>query len=250
MAGHSKWANIKHKKEKEDARRGKLFTKLSRQITVAAREGGPDPAANARLRLAIEKARAVNMPMENIERAIKRGTGELEGANYEELIYEGYGPGGVAIMLEIMTDNRNRTASEVRHLFSRYGGNLGETGCVAWMFERRGLITIDRRSVQDEDALLLAAAEAGADDVKSNDDQFEVYTDPDVLEQAKDYLAQAGYTIASAGLTMIPKTSVQVVGEDAARLMKLLDALEDHDDVQEVYANFDVPDEVLQALEA
>ncbi|REJ37231.1 MAG: YebC/PmpR family DNA-binding transcriptional regulator [Bacillota bacterium] len=250
MAGHSKWANIKHKKEKEDARRGKLFTKLSRQITVAAREGGPDPAANARLRLAIEKARAVNMPMENIERAIKRGTGELEGANYEELIYEGYGPGGVAIMLEIMTDNRNRTASEVRHLFSRYGGNLGETGCVAWMFERRGLITIDRRSVQDEDALLLAAAEAGADDVKSNDDQFEVYTDPDVLEQAKDYLAQAGYTIASAGLTMVPKTSVQVVGEDAARLMKLLDALEEHDDVQEVYANFDVPDEVLQALEA
>lgn len=250
MAGHSKWANIKHKKEKEDARRGKLFTKLSRQITVAAREGGPDPAANARLRLAIEKARAVNMPMENIERAIKRGTGELEGANYEELIYEGYGPGGVAIMLEIMTDNRNRTASEVRHLFSRYGGNLGETGCVAWMFERRGLITIDRSSVQDEDALLLAAAEAGADDVKSNDDQFEVYTDPDVLEQAKEYLTQAGYTIASAGLTMIPKTSVQVVGEDAARLMKLLDALEDHDDVQEVYANFDVPDEVLQALEA
>jgi len=250
MAGHSKWANIKHKKEKEDARRGKLFTKLSRQISVAAREGGPDPAANARLRLAIEKARAVNMPMENIERAIKRGTGELEGANYEELIYEGYGPGGVAIMLEIMTDNRNRTASEVRHLFSRYGGNLGETGCVAWMFERRGLITIDRRSVQDEDALLLAAAEAGADDVKSNDDQFEVYTDPDVLEQAKEYLAQAGYTIASAGLTMVPKTSVQVVGEDAARLMKLLDALEDHDDVQEVYANFDVPDEVLQALEA
>src|SRR5690606_13128133 len=250
MAGHSKWANIKHKKEKEDARRGKLFTKLSRQISVAAREGGPDPAANARLRLAIEKARAVNMPMENIERAIKRGTGELEGANYEELIYEGYGPGGVAIMLEIMTDNRNRTASEVRHLFSRYGGNLGETGCVAWMFERRGLITIDRRSVQDEDALLLAAAEAGADDVKSHDDQFEVYTDPDVLEQAKEYLAQAGYTIASAGLTMIPKTSVQVVGEDAARLMKLLDALEEHDDVQEVYANFDVPDEVLQALEA
>ncbi|OUM94730.1 MAG: transcriptional regulator [Firmicutes bacterium ZCTH02-B6] len=250
MAGHSKWANIKHKKEKEDARRGKMFTKLSRQITVAAREGGPDPAANGRLRLAIEKARAVNMPMENIERAIKRGTGELEGAAYEELIYEGYGPGGVAIMLEIMTDNRNRTASEVRHLFSRYGGNLGESGCVAWMFERRGLVTVDRASVQDEDALVLAAAEAGADDVKRNEEQFEVHSAPEVVEQVKEYLAQAGYTIASAGLTMVPKTSVEVTGEDAAKLLKLLDALEDHDDVQEVYANFDVPDDVLQALEA
>lgn len=250
MAGHSKWANIRHKKEKEDARRGKIFTKLSRQITVAAREGGPDPAANGRLRLAIDKARAVNMPLENIERAIKRGTGELEGVSYDELVYEGYGPGGVAIMLDIMTDNRNRTASEVRHLFSRYGGNLGESGCVAWMFERRGLVTLDREAVQDEDELLLLAADAGADDVITHEDHIEVQMDPSVLEQVKDQLTQAGYTIASAGLTMVPKTSVEVAGDEAARLMKLLSALEDHDDVQEVYANFDVPDEVLQALEA
>ena len=249
MAGHSKWANIKHKKEKEDARRGKVFTKLSRQITVAAREGGPDPAANGRLRLIIEKARAVNMPMENIERAIKRGTGELDGASYEEIVYEGYGPGGVAILMEIMTDNRNRTASEVRNIFSRHGGNLGETGCVAWMFERRGLLTIERGAVADEDALILAAAEAGADDVTGEQDHFAVQTEPGALEQVKDYLTQAGYAISSAELTMVPKSTVAVGAEDAARLMKLLNALEDHDDVQEVYANFDIPDEVLQTLE-
>ncbi|MBO8142066.1 MAG: YebC/PmpR family DNA-binding transcriptional regulator [Firmicutes bacterium] len=248
MAGHSKWANIKHRKEKEDARRGKMFTKLSRQITVAAREGGPDPAANGRLRLAIDKARAVNMPMENIERAIKRGTGELEGVSYEEMIYEGYGPGGVAIMLEIMTDNRNRTASEVRHLFSRYGGSLGESGCVAWMFERRGVIAVERAAVDDEDALLLAAADAGADDVQAQEDRFEVQTPPGALDAVKRRLEEAGYRIVSAGLVMVPKTTVEVTGEDASRLMKLLDALEDHDDVQEVYANFDVPDEVLAAL--
>src|SRR5690606_25572746 len=177
VAGHSKWSNIKHKKEREDARRGKLFTKLSRQIAVAAREGGPDPAMNSRLRLAIDQARAANMPMDNIERAIKRGTGELDGANYEELVYEGYGPGGVAILLDIMTDNRNRTAGEIRHLFSRYGGNLGETGSVAWIFSRKGVMTFDRAAVEDEDAFMLEALEACAEDVIVEDDFIEVHTE-------------------------------------------------------------------------
>lgn len=250
VAGHSKWANIKHKKQKEDARRGKLFTKLSRQITLAAREGGPDPGMNPRLRFAIEQARAANMPMENIERAIKRGTGELEGAAYEQLIYEGYGPGGVAILLEIMTDNRNRTASEIRHLFSRYGGSLGETGCVSWMFTRRGVITFDRAAVADEDAFLMEALEAGAEDVQIEDDYIEVYTDPAELHAVREKLEAAGYVATAAEPRRIPSTTVPVSGHTAEQLFKLLDALEDHDDVQSVSANFDVPEDVLQALES
>lgn len=250
MAGHSKWSNIKHKKEREDARRGKLFTKLSRQITVAAREGGPDPGMNPRLRLAIEQARAANMPMDNIERAIKRGTGELEGESYEELIYEGYGPGGVAILLEIMTDNRNRTASEIRHLFSRHGGSLGESGCVAWMFTRRGVITFDRQAVIDEDTFMLEALEAGAEDVLVEDDFIEVHTEPALLHEVKEKLAAAGYEATAAEPRRIPSTTVEVSGETAQKLFKLLEALEDHDDVQSVSSNFDVADEVLQALQS
>lgn len=250
MAGHSKWSNIKHKKEREDARRSRIFTKLGRQITVAARDGGGDPATNSRLRLAIDTARAANMPMENIERAIKRGTGELEGANYEELTYEGYGPGGVAILLEAMTDNRNRTAGEIRHLFSRYGGNLGESGCVAWMFQRRGVITIDKDTVADPDEVMLEALEAGAEDVEVHDDFIEVLTEPGGMAAVRGALSEAGYTLTAAELRMVPSNVVQVEGDDAERLLKLLDALEEHDDIQSVSANFDVDESVLEALQA
>lgn len=250
MAGHSKWANIKHKKEREDARRGKLFTKLSRQITVAVRESGPDPAMNSRLRLLIEQARAANMPMDNIARAIKRGTGELEGVSYEELVYEGYGPGGVAILLDIMTDNRNRTASEIRHLFSRYGGSLGETGSVAWIFSRKGVMTFDRAAVEDEDAFMLEALEAGAEDVIVEDDFIEVHTEPGDLHDVREKLAAAGFEPTAAEPRRIPSTLVQVDADTAEKLLKLLDALEDHDDVQSVSANFDMSEEVMQAIQA
>lgn len=250
MAGHSKWSNIKHKKEREDARRGKIFTKLTRQITVAVREGGPDPAMNGRLRLAMDQARAANMPTENIERAIKRGTGELEGASYEELTYEGYGPGGVAVLLEIMTDNRNRTAGEIRHLFSRYGGNLGESGCVAWMFSRRGVLTYDRQTVEDEDTFMLEALEAGAEDIDVQDDYIEVQTEPGSLQAVRDKLVGAGYEPTTAEPRMIPSNVVEVTGDTAAQLLKLLDALEEHDDVQTVSANFDIEEDVLEALQA
>lgn len=250
MAGHSKWHNIRHKKEREDARRGKLFTKLSKQIAVAAREGGPDPAMNNRLRLAVDQARAANMPMDNIERAIKRGTGELEGVNYEELIYEGYGPGGVAVLLDIMTDNRNRTAGEIRHLFSRYGGNLGESGSVAWIFTRRGVITFDREAVEDEDALMMEALEAGAEDVEVDDDFIEVHTEPGALQEVRDKLVAAGYEPTSAEPRRIPSNVVEVDGENAEKLLKLLDALEEHDDVQTVSANFDMAEDVMEAIQA
>lgn len=247
MAGHSKWANIRHKKQKEDAKRGKIFTKLARQITVAAREGGGDPNSNFRLRLAIDTARAHNMPNDNIERAIKRGTGEIEGSNYEELVYEGYGPGGVAILLEVMTDNRNRTASDIRHLFSKNGGNLGETGCVAWMFETKGQILVEAEGV-DEDEIMLAALEAGAEDIELVDDLYEVRTAPDTLHAVRTALAEAGYTISDAGIRRLPTTTVSVVAEEAERLIALMDALEDHDDVQQVYANAEFSEEVMQAI--
>lgn len=247
MAGHSKWANIKHKKEKEDARRGKVFTKLARQITVAAREGGGDPTSNFRLRLAIDMARAENMPNDNIDRAIKRGTGELESASYEEFVYEGYGPGGVAILLEVMTDNRNRTASDVRHLFSKNGGNLGENGCVAWMFETQGLVRVPTDGV-DEESLMLSAIEGGAEDIERVDDHFEVTTSPEALRTVEAALNDAGYKIVEASLNRVPTTTVNVDEEDAKRLINLIDALEDHDDIQEVYANADFTSEVLEAL--
>lgn len=247
MAGHSKWSNIKRKKEKEDAKRGKVFTKLSRQITVAAREGGGDPETNFRLRLAIDQARAANMPNDNIERAIKRGTGELEGAAFEEIVYEGYGPAGVAVLLEVMTDNRNRTASEVRHLFSRYGGNLGESGCVAWMFESKGQIRVPADGI-DEEELMLAAIEAGAEDLERVDDVFEITTDPSALHAVQAALREANYPIAEAFLSRIPTTTVGISADQAEKILALLEALEDHDDVQEVYTNADFNDEVLMTL--
>jgi DNA-binding regulatory protein, YebC/PmpR family len=248
MAGHSKWDNIKHKKAKEDARRGKLFTKMARLITVAAREGGPDPSTNFRLRLAIDKARSYNVPNENIERAIKRAVGGTEGDAYEELIYEGYGPGGVAVMLQIMTDNRNRTAADIRHLFSKYGGNLGESGCVAWMFERKGEIRVNAEGV-DEDELMMAAVEAGAEDVEVSDGVYTIWTEPESYQSVQEALSAGGWTIESAGITMRPKNTVSVEGENAKKLLALLDALEDHDDVQDVYANLDISEEALQAIQ-
>lgn len=246
MAGHSKWDNIKHKKQREDARRGKIFTKVARQITIAAREGGGDPDSNFKLRLAIEKARAVNMPNDNIERAIKRGTGELEGENLEQIIYEGYGPGGVAILLEALTDNRNRTASDLRHLFSKYGGNLGENGCVAWMFEKKGRLVINKEQNEvDEETLMLEAIEAGAEDMQVEDGIIEIITDPGEFEAVKTALDGSGYKFEAAEVTMIPTSTVSVAGNEARKTVRLLEALEDLDDIQEVYTNGDIDEEAL-----
>ncbi len=250
MAGHSKWANRKHRKERQDAKKGKIFSKMAKEIMVAAREGGPNPETNNRLRLAIDKAKAMRVPMENIERAIQRGAGGGEGSNLEEVVYEGYGPAGVAVLAEIMTDNRNRTAAEVRHIFSRNGGNLGETGCVAWVFERKGLITINRsESGMDEDTLLLLALEAGAEDVKSDEENFSVITGQEELESVREGLTSQGIKVESAEITMLPKTEVKVEGREAEQLIRLLDALEDHDDVQEVYSNFTMDESEMERLE-
>ncbi|SNR89219.1 YebC/PmpR family DNA-binding transcriptional regulator [Desulfurobacterium atlanticum] len=244
MAGHSKWANIKHKKAAQDAKRGKIYTKLAREITVAAREGGGDPEFNPRLRTAIEKAKKFNMPKENIERAIKRGTGEIAGETYEEVTYEGYGPGGVAIIVKCLTDNRNRTASEVRHAFSKHGGNLGTSGCVSWMFERKGVITVSAEG-QDEESVMMVAIDAGAEDFVAEDGTFIIYTQPSDLETVKKALEEAGIKIEEAKLDLIPQTTTRVEGETAQKVLKLLEHLEDLDDVQEVYSNFDMPEEVL-----
>lgn len=242
MSGHSKWSTIKRKKAKVDARRGKLFTRLAREIIVAARQGGGDPESNPRLKVAIQRAKEANIPNENIQRAIQKGTGELSGENYEEMIYEGYGPGGVAIMLEIMTDNRNRTAGEIRHLFSRHGGNLGEAGCVSWMFEKKGLIVVEK-DVLDEDELMLIALDAGAEDIKAEDDSFEISTAPADFEQVRHALVAKGIPVAEAHITMIPQSTVKLTGKEAEQMMRLIDALEEHDDVQELYANFELEDE-------
>lgn len=243
MSGHSKWATTKHKKGKIDAARGKVFTKIAREIIVAAKAGGGDPDANSRLRLALEKAKAANMPNDNITRAIRRGTGEIEGAVYEEMTYEGYGPGGTAIMLDITSDNRNRTAGEIRHIFSRNNGNLGEIGCVAWMFSRKGMIILNGESI-DEDELMLTALDAGADDVTVEDGSAEIITEPDSLEEVKNALAE-NYTIESAEITMLPQNTIALEGDTAEKMLKLLDLLEEHDDVQAVYTNADFPDELL-----
>ncbi|HOA76103.1 MAG TPA: YebC/PmpR family DNA-binding transcriptional regulator [Thermosynergistes sp.] len=248
MSGHSKWANIKYRKATQDAKRGKLFQKLVRAIIVAAREGGGDPSMNIRLKTAIERAREANVPMDNIERAIKRGTGESEGVQYEEVFYEGYGPCGVAILVEALTDNRNKTASEMRTLFSRNGGSLGEAGCVSWMFERRGVIRITGEGL-DEDELLSVALEAGADDVKNEDGEFVVYCDPATFSKVKGALGGHGFAVSGAEVGMVPKSTVSISDkDDAHKVVRLLNLLEDHDDVQNVYANFDIPDEILEEV--
>lgn len=250
MAGHSKWANIKHRKAKVDEKRAKIFTKIGRELMVAVRQGGPDPEANPRLKAVIQKAKSFNMPSENIMRHIQKATGGTDNTNYEELVYEGYGPGGVAILMDIMTDNRNRTAGEIRHLFSRNGGNLGESGCVAWMFQSKGIINLELKDTDDPDAVMLEVIEAGAEDVSVNDRTVEVVTAPEDFERVKEALANAGYKIQSAELTKVPQTTVQVTDpEQAKQLLKLLDLLEDHDDVQNVYANFDIPDELLEQIQ-
>jgi YebC/PmpR family DNA-binding regulatory protein len=245
MSGHSKWSTIKHKKAAKDARRGKLFTKLIKEITIAARMGGGDINANPRLRTAVATARANSMPADNIERAIKKGTGELEGVSYEEVQYEGYGPGGVAILAHVLTDNKNRTVSELRHLFAKHGGNLGETGCVAWMFAKKGLITIESSRV-DEDRLVGVALDIGAEDVRADEGVFEVVTQPEDFEKVKERLEREKIAMASAQVTMVPKNTVTVDGKHVESILKLTEELEDHDDVQSVSANFDIPSEYLE----
>ncbi|MBZ0159878.1 YebC/PmpR family DNA-binding transcriptional regulator [Candidatus Methylomirabilis sp.] len=247
MSGHSKWSGIKHKKAKVDAQRGRVFTKLIREITVAARAGGGDPDGNPRLRLAIEKAKAVNMPQDNIQRGILKGTGELPGTSYEEYVYEGYGPGGVAVLLEIVTDNKNRTAPEIRKAFAKYGGNLGESGCVAWMFEKKGLIQVETAAA-DEDRLLSVALEAGAEDVRRSDDIFEIITVPKDLEQVKESLMKEKIAITDGEVTMLPQSTVRLEGKQAQQMLQLMETLEEHDDVQNAYANFDIPEEIMATV--
>ncbi len=247
MSGHSKWATIKHKKGKTDARRGKLFSKLSRAITVAAREGGVDPAMNISLANAIEKAKAESMPKDNIERAIQRGGGGAEGEQYESILYEGYGPAGVAIIVDVLTDNKNRSAAEVRNIFSKHGGQLAQPGAVAWGFERRGSIVVDGNKYAEDD-IMAAAIDAGAEDVLQDGEEFQVLTEPADFAAVRDALAAAGIEFENAELTMIPKTTVKLEENDARKTMKIMDALEDSDDVQEVYANFDISEDVLEAL--
>ena len=248
MSGHSKWHSIRHKKGAVDAKRGKIFSRLIKELMVAARMGGGDPSANPRLRQAIASAKAENMPKDNIERAIKRGTGELDGVNYEECIYEGYAPGGVAVLVEIMTDNKNRAAADVRYIFSKGGGSLGEAGCVAWMFDKKGLIVFDQELV-NEDEILEVALEAGADDVVASEDQFEVHTDLTAFESVKQAFDDLELRYAMAEITMLPKNTVEIDDESlAVQVLKLMEAIEDSDDVQKVYANFDIPDKILQRI--
>jgi YebC/PmpR family DNA-binding regulatory protein len=248
MSGHSKWSSIKHKKGAADAKRGKLFSKLSRALIVAAREGGPDPAGNLALQNAIEKARSYSMPKDNIERAIARGSGQdAEASSFETIVYEGYAPGGVALLVEALTDNRNRTAAEVRHSFSKNEGSLGESGSVAWLFERRAVVLVDGSA--DEDELTLAAAEGGADDVERDGSSWQVTSAPEHLAAVREAVEGAGFSIESAELTMVPKTTIEVDDEaQAKKILRLMDALEENDDVQEVYANFDIPERVLEEV--
>jgi len=249
MSGHSKWSTIKRKKGAIDAKRGKIFTKIIREIATAARLGGGDPNSNPRLRLAVDKARAANMPKDNIDRAIKKGTGDdADAARYEEVVYEGYGPGGVAILLETLTDNRNRTVGEVRHVLSKHGGNLGESGCVSFLFEKKGSLQFEREALADLDALLEAALEAGAEDVAEGDDVVEVLTAPGDFDAVREALVKAGFEPAEAEITMAPATTVELTGEAAAAMLGLAEQLEDLDDVQAVHANFDISADELARL--
>lgn len=248
VAGHSKWANVKHRKARMDAQKGKVFTKLAREIIVAAREGGGDINSNFRLRLAVQKARDNNMPNENIQRAIQKGAGGLEGESYEQVNYEGYAAGGVAVLLEALTDNRNRTVAEIRHIFSRHGGSLGESGCVSWMFKRKGLFIVKKEGLQvGEDDLMLIALEAGAEDVKDEDGTYSITTPPELFEEVKEYLEKQNIAVESAEVTMLPQNTVEINNPDEVkRILNLMEALEENDDVQNVYANFDIPDELIE----
>lgn len=245
MSGHSKWHNIKIKKSKVDQQRGKLFSKLAREIIIAAKEGGGDPAANMRLRAAVDRAREASMPNDNIQRAIARGAGGVEGVSYEEVTYEAMAPGGVAVLVVALTDNRNRTASEIRNIFAKGGGTLGAS--VGWLFEKKGLITVARTSAPEEE-VFAKAVEAGAEDIKTTSDEYEITTAPEDFAAVRRALEQAGYTLTTADITLMPKSTVPLEGKEAQQVLRLMDALEDHDDVQHVYANFDIPDEVLQQV--
>lgn len=247
MSGHSKWSSIKHKKGAADAKRGKIFTRLIKEITVAARMGGGDPDGNPRLRTAIAAAKAENMPKDNIERAIKKGTGELEGVSYDEVTYEGYGPGGVAMLIECLTDNKNRTVADIKHIIDRHGGNLGEPGCVAWMFEKRGMIIFEKDKV-DEEKILDIALEAGAEDVKEEETEFEVISSPSEFETVKKAFDDAGLEYTVAEISMVPQNTIKLEGKKAEQMLNLMEGLEDNDDINNVYANFDIPDEVMEAL--
>ena len=248
MSGHSKWSTIKHKKGAADAKRGKIFTKVIKEITVAARIGGGDVDGNPRLRLAVQKAKEVNMPQENVTRAIKKGTGELEGVQYEEISYEGYGPGGVAIFMEVMTDNKNRTVGELRATLGKNGGNMGENGCVAWIFEQKGLITV-QLSDNSEEELLELIIEAGGDDMQTVEDYYEITSSVEYFEPVRKAIEEAGIKTQSSELTRIPQNTVKIEEKYCKSLLRLMDALEDHDDIQKVYSNFDIADEVMAAME-
>jgi YebC/PmpR family DNA-binding regulatory protein len=247
MSGHSKWASIKHKKAAVDAKRGKAFTKIIKEIMVAARIGGSDPDGNARLRLAVDKAKSVNMPKDNIERAIKKGTGELAGTSYEEFLYEGYGPGGVAVLVEVMTDNRNRAVGEIRHVFTKNNGKPGEAGCVAWMFEKKGVVLVDKKEAEEE-TIMEVALEAGADDIREEDDAWEVQVRPGEFERVKRALSDRGFTLLASEVTMVPKNTLRLQGKEAEQMLRLMVALEDNDDVQNAYGNFDISKEIMEQV--
>jgi YebC/PmpR family DNA-binding regulatory protein len=249
LSGHSKWHNIKLRKGKQDAERGKTFTKIAREIIVAAKAGGPNPDANLRLRLAMQKGRDASMPADTIKKAIQRGSGDLEGANYEEITYEGYAPGGVAVLVQCLTENRNRTVAELRNTFTKCGGSLGESGCVAWMFDQKGEVSIPADST-DEDTVMMVTLDAGAEDIRTEADSIDIITKPEDLQAVRDALTAANIKFTSAEVSMIPQTTVRVGVKEAGQILRLVDGLEDLDDVQNVYANFDIPDEIMQEVAA